>query len=216
MWQLHAMLRAAAAATHLTIQHHYINAARRPTPLFLPPRHAGSRLYVARGKPEEVLPALWKRWDVKKQVDPLYNQPVHAYAASQQHSSTAAQQHSSRVHQVCNATTREARLLSRAGCVVRVLSPFIQLVLLTRTTLHRRHPRSNTTTASLYSAKQCGWWWYRLTYEVDTEPYAVSRDASISTLAADVGVAVESHTSHTLWDVDRYVHTRVCHAASDS
>ena len=136
--------------------------------------------------------------------------PHHSSTAAQQHSSTAAE------YTKCATRPREARLLSRAGCVVRVSSPFIQLVLLTRTTLHRRHPRSNTTTASLYSAKQCGWWWYRLTYEVDTEPYAVSRDASISTLAADVGVAVESHTSHTLWDVDRYVHTRVCHAASDS
>ncbi|KAI8474142.1 MAG: FAD binding domain of DNA photolyase-domain-containing protein [Monoraphidium minutum] len=40
----------------------------------------------------------------------------------------------------------------------------------------------------------------QLCYEVDVEPYARSRDASVAALAAAAGVEVSAHTSHTLYD----------------
>ena len=43
----------------------------------------------------------------------------------------------------------------------------------------------------------------RLTFEVDTEPYARVRDAAITTAAEGKGVTVVSEVSHTLWDMQR-------------
>lgn len=39
----------------------------------------------------------------------------------------------------------------------------------------------------------------KLCYEVDSEPYARSRDAAVRELAAAAGVAVSAHVSHTLY-----------------
>ena len=43
----------------------------------------------------------------------------------------------------------------------------------------------------------------KLTFEVDTEPYAVSRDEQIGKIAASHGVEVIKCVSHTLYDVQR-------------
>lgn len=45
----------------------------------------------------------------------------------------------------------------------------------------------------------------QLCYEVDVEPYARTRDAVISQLAAAAGVEVSAHVSHTLYDTDELV-----------
>ena len=42
-----------------------------------------------------------------------------------------------------------------------------------------------------------------LTFEVDTEPYAVKRDSAIVELAAEAGIATEMRTSHTLFEPER-------------
>ena len=40
----------------------------------------------------------------------------------------------------------------------------------------------------------------RLVFEADGEPYALKRDATLSSAAAAAGVATSTHLSHTLWD----------------
>jgi cryptochrome len=47
------------------------------------------------------------------------------------------------------------------------------------------------------------WGITRLTFEVDTEPYAKTRDAQISELAQKAKVEVISCVSHTLWDMEQ-------------
>ena len=42
-----------------------------------------------------------------------------------------------------------------------------------------------------------------LTYEVDTEPYAVTRDAEIDAIATKHGVKVTKCVSHTLFDTNK-------------
>lgn len=44
----------------------------------------------------------------------------------------------------------------------------------------------------------------KLTYEYDTEPYSLSRDQTVATLAKQHGVEVVYRVSHTLYDIDRY------------
>lgn len=44
----------------------------------------------------------------------------------------------------------------------------------------------------------------KLTYEYDTEPYSLSRDRTVATLAKQHGVEVVYKVSHTLYDIDRY------------
>ena len=44
-----------------------------------------------------------------------------------------------------------------------------------------------------------------LSYEFDTEPYAKQRDSKITNLAFELGVKVESHTSHTLYEPDAII-----------
>ncbi|TRY67619.1 hypothetical protein TCAL_02907 [Tigriopus californicus] len=44
-----------------------------------------------------------------------------------------------------------------------------------------------------------------LTFEVDTEPYALKRDAQIEALAQEAGVVVDSRISHTLYSVHRVI-----------
>jgi cryptochrome len=41
-----------------------------------------------------------------------------------------------------------------------------------------------------------------LCFEHDTEPYAIKRDATITTLVAGLGVDARTHVSHTLYDID--------------
>lgn len=48
------------------------------------------------------------------------------------------------------------------------------------------------------------WGVTRLTYEVDTEPYAVQRDVAVCKLAEEHGVEVVKCVSHTLYDTQRY------------
>lgn len=43
----------------------------------------------------------------------------------------------------------------------------------------------------------------KLTWEVDTEPYAQVRDGRIKKLAKDSGVKVEDHVGHTLYNTER-------------
>lgn len=43
----------------------------------------------------------------------------------------------------------------------------------------------------------------RLTFEVDTEPYAVARDEEVKQLAHQHGVEVVTEVSHTLFDVKK-------------
>ncbi|KAL4225263.1 hypothetical protein ACF0H5_015951 [Mactra antiquata] len=45
----------------------------------------------------------------------------------------------------------------------------------------------------------------KLTYEKDTEPYAIERDQIIDKLATDAGVEVVKHVSHTLYDTQRTI-----------
>ena len=45
----------------------------------------------------------------------------------------------------------------------------------------------------------------RLTFEVDTEPYAVSRDEKIEALAKDNNVEVVQRVSHTLYNVENVI-----------
>lgn len=45
----------------------------------------------------------------------------------------------------------------------------------------------------------------KLTYEYDTEPYSLSRDKAVTSLAKEHGVEVIYKVSHTLYDVDRYL-----------
>lgn len=47
------------------------------------------------------------------------------------------------------------------------------------------------------------WGITKLTYEVDTEPYAVERDRVIDSLAKDAGIEVVRCVSHTLYDTQR-------------
>ena len=47
------------------------------------------------------------------------------------------------------------------------------------------------------------WGITRLTFEIDTEPYSVSRDAEIEKIAASEGVEVVKCVSHTLYDVHK-------------
>ena len=47
------------------------------------------------------------------------------------------------------------------------------------------------------------WGITKLTFEVDTEPYAVSRDEEIEKIAASNGVEAVKCVSHTLYDVQR-------------
>lgn len=44
----------------------------------------------------------------------------------------------------------------------------------------------------------------KLTYEYDTEPYSLSRDKAVTTLAEESGVEVVYKVSHTLYDTERY------------
>lgn len=44
----------------------------------------------------------------------------------------------------------------------------------------------------------------KLTYEYDTEPYSLSRDKTVATLAKEHGVEVIYKISHTLYDTERY------------
>lgn len=48
------------------------------------------------------------------------------------------------------------------------------------------------------------WGVTKLTFEVDTEPYAIQRDGDIEKLAEKCNVLVEKHVSHTLYDPKRY------------
>jgi cryptochrome len=41
-----------------------------------------------------------------------------------------------------------------------------------------------------------------LTYETDTEPYAVHRDAQIDKYCEEKGIKVAKHSTHTLYDLD--------------
>lgn len=50
----------------------------------------------------------------------------------------------------------------------------------------------------------------KLTYEYDTEPYSLSRDNTVTTLAKEHGVEVVYKISHTLYDVDRYYSLNMC------
>lgn len=45
----------------------------------------------------------------------------------------------------------------------------------------------------------------KLTYEYDTEPYSLSRDRTVTTLAKESGVEVLYRVSHTLYDIERYL-----------
>ncbi|XP_033479411.1 cryptochrome circadian regulator 5 [Epinephelus lanceolatus] len=45
----------------------------------------------------------------------------------------------------------------------------------------------------------------KLTYEYDTEPYSLSRDKTVTTLAKEHGVEVIYKISHTLYDIDRII-----------
>ena len=47
------------------------------------------------------------------------------------------------------------------------------------------------------------WGITKLTFEVDTEPYSVSRDEEIGKIATGLGVEVVKCVSHTLYDVHR-------------
>eukprot|EP00878_Enallax_costatus_P020725 GHUV01021916.1.p1 GENE.GHUV01021916.1~~GHUV01021916.1.p1 ORF type:complete len:400 (+),score=98.18 GHUV01021916.1:1271-2470(+) len=49
------------------------------------------------------------------------------------------------------------------------------------------------------------WQINQLCFEVDVEPYAKSRDATIAQLAAAAGVTVSSHVSHTLYDTEQLI-----------
>lgn len=44
----------------------------------------------------------------------------------------------------------------------------------------------------------------KLTYEYDTEPYSLSRDKAVTSLAEEHGVQVVYKISHTLYDIQRY------------
>lgn len=48
------------------------------------------------------------------------------------------------------------------------------------------------------------WGVRKLTFERDTEPYALARDSAVRALAEGVGVEVRSFCSHTLWDPDAF------------
>ena len=50
----------------------------------------------------------------------------------------------------------------------------------------------------------------KLTYEYDTEPYSLSRDKIVTTLAKEHGVDVVYKISHTLYDIDRYYSYQLC------
>lgn len=45
----------------------------------------------------------------------------------------------------------------------------------------------------------------KLTYEYDTEPYSLSRDRKVTSLAKEHDVQVIYKISHTLHDIDRYL-----------
>ena len=45
----------------------------------------------------------------------------------------------------------------------------------------------------------------KMTWEIDTEPYAVSRDAQIQKLAEDNDILVETFTSHTLYNPEQII-----------
>ncbi|KAF4518708.1 (6-4)-photolyase(1) [Ephemera danica] len=49
----------------------------------------------------------------------------------------------------------------------------------------------------------------RLTFELDTEPYARERDARIEKLAKEAGVPVAQKVSHTLYDTERVIMTNM-------
>ena len=44
-----------------------------------------------------------------------------------------------------------------------------------------------------------------LTFEMDTEPYAVSRDSKISSSLTQKGIKVSPFCSHTLFDTEHYI-----------
>lgn len=46
----------------------------------------------------------------------------------------------------------------------------------------------------------------RLSYEYDSEPFGKERDAAIKKLASEAGVEVTVRISHTLYDLDKWVH----------
>lgn len=46
----------------------------------------------------------------------------------------------------------------------------------------------------------------RLSYEYDSEPFGKERDAAIKKLASEAGVEVIVRTSHTLYDLAKWVH----------
>lgn len=48
-----------------------------------------------------------------------------------------------------------------------------------------------------------------LTFEVDTEPYALKRDAQIEVLAKEADVQVETRISHTLYNVQRVIQVKL-------
>lgn len=50
----------------------------------------------------------------------------------------------------------------------------------------------------------------KLTYEYDTEPYSLSRDKTVMTLAEESGVEVVHKVSHTLYDIERYYSYGMC------
>lgn len=49
------------------------------------------------------------------------------------------------------------------------------------------------------------WGVNKLTFEVDSEPYAKERDAKLTKLASGTGIVVDTHHSHTLHELDRYL-----------
>ena len=50
----------------------------------------------------------------------------------------------------------------------------------------------------------------KITWEIDTEPYAVSRDARIQKLAEDNDILVETFTSHTLYNPEQIIAKNKC------
>lgn len=53
----------------------------------------------------------------------------------------------------------------------------------------------------------------KLTYEYDTEPYSLSRDKAVTTLAKESGVEVVYKISHTLYDTERYYLCKYMHTS---
>lgn len=54
----------------------------------------------------------------------------------------------------------------------------------------------------------------RLSYEYDSEPFGKERDAAIKKLASEAGVEVTVRTSHTLYDLDKWVDSHLLHPSA--